>query len=400
MLDKALLYKKRVIKALYFNSQLSCAELSVLLNKSVPLITKILDELIAEGKVSEKGYAPSTGGRRPTMYSLQSGFLYIVSVAMDQFITRISILDVHNKAVAKMEKFELPLAKNPEALTELAKMIAQVVEQSGISKNQIAGIGIGMPGFVDGRKGVNYSFLPSSTSITQYVSDVLQLPAFIDNDSSLIALAELRFGKAKNKANAMVINIGWGVGLGIISHGEIFRGHNGFAGEFSHIPLFTNGKLCSCGKRGCLETETSMLVIIEKAIKGLAEGQVTALQNLSSIHYEASFDAIIKAANEGDQFVVSLLSETGYNIGRGVAILITLMNPELVILSGRGSAAGKIWLAPIQHAVNEHCIPRLFEHTHIEVSSLGYEAELIGAAALVMENYTHLVHEKSVEISV
>src|SRR5690349_19984706 len=98
MVDKVLLYKKRVIKALYFHPQLSCAELSVILHKSVPLITKVLDELIAEGNVSEKGYAPSTGGRRPTMYSLRSSFLYIVSIDMHQLITRISILDAHNKA--------------------------------------------------------------------------------------------------------------------------------------------------------------------------------------------------------------------------------------------------------------------------------------------------------------
>ena len=398
--EKGKSYKKRVIKALYFHPQLSCAELSEIIHKSLPVTTKILEELIAEGEVVEKGYAPSTGGRRPAMYSLQSGFLYIVSVAMDQFITRIAILDMHNQTVAGIEKFELPLAKNPEALFILTKKIGEVIEQSGVSKHHIAGVGIGMPGFVDGGKGVNYSFLPAPGSITEYISDTLQLPVYIDNDSSLIALAELRFGKARNKANAMVINLGWGVGLGIITNGELFRGHNGFAGEFSHIPLFTNGKMCSCGKRGCLETETSMLVVIEKAIKGLAEGQITALQDLSSLHYEASFDAIIQAASEGDQFAVSLLSETGYHIGRGIAILITLMNPELVILSGRGSAARKIWLAPIQHALNEHCIPRLFAHTHIDVSSLGYEAELTGAAALVMENYTHQPHEKTIEIAV
>lgn len=399
--EKSNQYKKKVVKALYFNPLLSCAELSFIIRKSLPVTTKILDELIEEGKVVENGHAPSTGGRRPAMYSLQNGFLYIVSVAMDQFITRIAILDVHNKKVlGEIEKFELPLGRNSDALSLLTNKIAQVVEESGIPKQKIAGIGIGMPGFVDVIKGVNYSFLPAHSSITHYISTALQLPVFIDNDSSLIALAELCFGKARNKANTMVINLGWGVGLGIISNGELFRGHNGFAGEFSHIPLFTNGKLCSCGKRGCLETETSMLVVIEKAIKGIESGQVTALKNLSSIHYEASFDAIIKAANEGDQFAVSLISETGYHIGRGIAILITLMNPELVILSGRGSTAGKIWLAPIMHALNEHCIPRLFAQTHLEVSTLGYEAELIGAAALVMDNYTHHTHEKHIELPV
>jgi predicted NBD/HSP70 family sugar kinase len=100
---------------------------------------------------------------------------------------------------------------------------------------------------------------------------------------------------------------------------------------------------------------------------------------------------------KGDKFAVELFSEAGYNIGRGVAILVHLLNPELIILSGRGSAAGKIWLAPIQQAINEHCIPKISESTNLLISSLGYEAELIGAAALVMEHYESLdfTHHKN-----
>ena len=223
-----------------------------------------------------------------------------------------------------------------------------------------------------------------------YIQSVINLPVVIDNDSSLIALAELRLGRARHKKNVMVINIGWGIGLGVIMNGEIFRGANGFAGEFSHIPLFTNNKLCSCGKTGCLETETSLLVIAEKAIEGLKKGKISILKNLSLEHVEHTYKTIMDAAAKGDKFAVELLSEAGYNIGRGVAILIHLLNPELIILSGRGSVAGKIWLAPIQQAINEHCIPKISENTEVKISSLGYDAELIGAAALVMEHYDTL----------
>jgi predicted NBD/HSP70 family sugar kinase len=151
--------------------------------------------------------------------------------------------------------------------------------------------------------------------------------------------------------------------------------------------LFLNNKLCSCGKSGCLETETSLLVVIEKANRGLKDGKLSLLKELREEDAEEAFQTIVTAAGNGDKFAVELLSEAGYNIGRGVAILIHLLNPEIVILSGRGSAAGKIWQAPIQQALNEHCIPRLAVNTEIEVSALGYYAELTGAAALVMENY-------------
>jgi predicted NBD/HSP70 family sugar kinase len=227
-------------------------------------------------------------------------------------------------------------------------------------------------------------------SVVSYIESELGLPVLIDNDSSLIALAELRLGEARNRQNVMVININWGVGLGMILNGELFRGYNGFAGEFSHIPLFTNNKMCSCGKSGCLETETSLLVVAEKAVEGLKKGKVSRLKNIVLENIEETAAAIMDAADKGDKFAIELFSEAGYNIGRGVAILIHLLNPELIVLSGRGAGVGKLWLAPIQQAINEHCIPKIAENTEIKISSLGFQAELIGAAALVMENFDML----------
>lgn len=395
-MEKRSRYKRKIIKELYFSRALSCAELCTRTGKSFPIVTTLLDELVQDGTVIETGFAPSKGGRRPLNYALNNRVLYVVSVAMDQFVTRIAVMDMQNHAVVPVEKFELPLPNNPQALTLLCEKLNEVLQRSGIEKKKIAGIGIGMPGFVNVRKGINYSFLSSSgRSITQVISESIGLPVFIDNDSSLIALAELRFGAVQDTKNVMVINIGWGIGLGLVLNGELFRGADGFAGEFSHIPLFLNGKLCSCGKHGCLETEASLLEVIEKAANGLKEGRISKLKALPADRYEQASEAIMAAAHEGDQFAVELLSEAGYTIGRGVAILIHLLNPDLIILSGRGSLAGRLWLAPIQQALNEYCIPRLAHGTTIELSTLGYDAELIGAATLVMENYEKALVDKA-----
>jgi predicted NBD/HSP70 family sugar kinase len=392
MLDKQTAYKRKIKKELYFAGSLSCSDLSMLTGKSLPLTIKVLNELLEEGKVIETGYAVSTGGRRPQIYALKPELMYTVSVAMDQLITRIALMNMQNHVVGEVEQIELPLTNNPKALEQLTTYIERFIKKSGVAKNKIVGIGIGMPGFVDINKGINHSFLKPKQghSIVSYIQSVIDLPVVIDNDSSLIALAELRLGSARHRKNVMVINIGWGIGLGVIVNGELFRGANGFAGEFSHIPLFTNNKLCSCGKTGCLETETSLLVIAEKAMDGLKKGKISILKNLSLDRVEQTYKTIMDAAAKGDKFAVELLSEAGYNIGRGVAILIHLLNPELVILSGRGSAAGKVWLAPIQQAINEHCIPMIAENTEVQISLLGYQAELIGAAALVMEHYDTL----------
>jgi predicted NBD/HSP70 family sugar kinase len=129
------------------------------------------------------------------------------------------------------------------------------------------------------------------------------------------------------------------------------------------------------------------LVIVEKARKGLREGRVSVLQKAAMDNLEDASDAILSAASAGDQFAVELLSDAGYELGKGIAILIHILNPEIIVLSGRGAAAGKVWLAPIQQAINEHCIPRIAANTSIELSGLDYQAELIGATALVMENF-------------
>jgi len=396
MTNKKQLFRNKILKELYFKSNLSCADLCIKIEKSFPITAKLIEELIADNLVIETGYAPSTGGRRPLNYALQINVMYLVSVAMDQYVTKIAIMDMDNNFVSAIEKIVLPLPKNLNALEILKEKIAEVIALSGIPKEKFVGVGIGMPGFVDVKKGVNYSFLllGNNRSITKFISDRIGIPVFIDNDSSLTALAELRFGAAKNEKNAMVINLGWGIGLGLILNGELFRGHEGFAGEFSHIPFFLNGKLCSCGKMGCLETETSLSLIIERAQTGISEGRLTKLNSLSFDDPELACDAIMQAVKDGDQFAVELFTKAGYDIGKGVAILIHLLNPKMILLSGRGSSAGQIWQAPIQQALNEHCIPKLFQNTTIEISTLGIHAELIGAAALVMENFEKIPFNK------
>src|SRR4030095_10590389 len=119
MSTKQLLTKRKIIKQIYFSSSIACSELSWKIKKSLPLTTKLVNELMSDGYVLETGFAPSTGGRNPVMYSLKPDVLYIVSVALDQFVARIVIMDLQNKFVTQIEKFELPLSKNSQALTIL-----------------------------------------------------------------------------------------------------------------------------------------------------------------------------------------------------------------------------------------------------------------------------------------
>ena len=222
MTEKKRLFRRKILKELYFQESLSCADLCFKIDKSFPVTAKLIEDLVAQNLVVESGYAVSTGGRRPLTYTLQKNVLYLVSVAMDQFVTKIAIMDMQNNFVSPIEKIVLPLPDNPDALQVLIEKIILLIEKSGIPKEKFVGVGIGMPGFVDVKKGVNYTYmqLPNNKSITQHIAEKIKMPVFIDNDSSLVALAELRFGAAREVSNAMVINIAWGIGLGLIINGE------------------------------------------------------------------------------------------------------------------------------------------------------------------------------------
>jgi predicted NBD/HSP70 family sugar kinase len=383
------LLRKDIIKHFYYNKRLTLTGLSKLTHKSLPLVNATVNNLIEDGYILEHDLASSTGGRRALTYLLNDQKQrYIVAVAIDQMVTQVVIYDLFNNIKTPLETKELILNGESSLVDTLAEFLKDYLSRSGILIEQILGIGIGMPGFVNTEQGVNHTFFKpkGNISLKKYLTQQLGIPVFIDNDSSAIALAELKFGTAKNLKDVLVVNIGWGIGLGMIVNGSLFRGHSGYAGEFSHIPLSQSNKICSCGKRGCLEVDTSLVVMIERARSEMDAGISSSMERIYKDSGDLPVDHFLNAARSGDQLAVSVLSDAAFLIGKGMSTLIHIMNPKLIILSGRGAIAGKILMAPIQQAINEFCIPWLAEQTEIQVSTLAREAELLGAATLVVEN--------------
>jgi predicted NBD/HSP70 family sugar kinase len=394
LIKELLINQSETAKCLYYKRLLSSSEISNYTGKSIPYAIKILNELIAKGYVQEKGYATSSGGRKPINYSINPEIGYLVSVALDQYALHMVVVDLNNHFRTPVMRHDIDL--HDLEVDELVAHLRSFINNLDGFKSKIIGIGLTMPGFVDTVRGINFSFLKiEGDSLANYIQEQLLIPVFLENDSTAIALSEQKFGVAQHLKNVMVVNLGWGIGLGMILNGEIFRGNNGLAGEFSHLPLFKNGKLCSCGKHGCLETEASLIAITAAAKRGIEEGQVTTLVKYDEI----DADMIIAEAIKGDVFSVKLISEAAYHIGEGLAILIHLMNPAAIVLSGKGSVIGKLWMAPIQQAINEHCIPMLTGYTEIMISNLTIKAQLIGGAALVVENFGKNFQAKLASIS-
>ncbi|WP_443940001.1 ROK family protein [Pedobacter sp. MW01-1-1] len=378
-----------IIKFLYYKAELSLTDLSKLTKKSLPLVTATVGVLIDEGQVLEKGLAPSTGGRRPAVFLINPAYKkYVVSVAMDQLITRLEITDLSGRVMLPIETLDLAISNDASGAQKLAQFINTAIEKAHVKKENILGVGIGMPGFVSVEEGINHSFLVNEGGpvLKDYLSKEIGLPVYMDNDSSLIALAEFNFGEAVDTKDTLVVNIGWGTGLGMIINGQLYRGSSGYAGEFSHIPLSTSNNLCSCGKRGCIEVDTSLLVLAERAQKAVREGAESSLQELFKDTSKHPGDHFLEAASKQDPLAISILSTAGFQLGKGLATLIHILNPKVIVLSGRGAKAGKMFLPSIQQAINEFCIPRISDQTTLKISRIYDTAELKAAAALVVEN--------------
>lgn len=384
-----------ILTALYYQAPQSIAELSNAIGKSVPNITRSIQELLTDNLISSEGLAPSTGGRRAIHYSLNTQVLpHILAIAIDQYNTSISLIDLSNQSIKEPKQEHVDLNHSEDALQKILVLIDSYLQDQ--KKENILTVGISMPGFVDSENGINTSY--PSTHPLHHIKDTiekhLQIPTYIENDSTAIAIAEHLFGKARGTNNALVINLNWGVGLGMILEGKLFKGHSGYAGEFSHIPLSNQNKLCSCGKRGCLEVEASLVAALGYASDRIENGHVSQLTENYGREGRIDINQLIATALNGDQVAIESFAKIGYMLGKGIATLIHIINPEKVIISGKGSEIGQILLPQIQASMLEFSIQHLSKDTSIEISTL-HNAQIIGTASVAVSSSNwELLHKQ------
>lgn len=383
------LQKIKIVRHLYVKGARSNADICNRFNISSPTSMALLNELMAEGLVEKQGRGESVGGRKPELYGLRNNSLFVLSIEMEKFSTRMAIFDGNNNNITGIHTFPLNLSKDISAIEELYQHANSLVLSAGIDTDKLMGIGLSMPGLVSSREGDSYTYLLTGQNKTP-LQDLLALkfskPVYIQNDVKSITLAEYRFGAAQSKRDVLVLTLDWGIGLGIIMDGKLRVGTSGFAGEFGHIPFIDNGVLCHCGKRGCLETVASGSALARMAREGLQAGQDTLLKALSDREPgKIEPQAIIQAAHEGDQYAINILAETGRNLGKGIAMLIQLFNPELIIIGGKMAEARQYLTTPIQQSINTYCMTQLRERTEIALSKLGAQAGILGPVATVME---------------
>ncbi|MEO2070518.1 MAG: ROK family transcriptional regulator [Zunongwangia sp.] len=381
--------KTRIIKHMFLNGDTSNAEICSKFGISLPTSMALINQLLDDGIVIKKGRGKSEGGRKPDLYGLKEHSFFVLSIHIERFKIKLALID-NNHSILKEEVLETQISPNSNIVDLLYDFAEAFLKASEIDHKKIMGVGISMPGLVSSEEGKNFTYYLTEqdpASLRDKFEDRFKKPVAILNDAKSASLAEFHFGLAKEKENVLVISMDWGVGLGIIMGGKIQTGVSGFAGEFGHIPMVEDGTLCHCGKRGCLETEASGLALVRKVKEGLEQGQTSVLNTLSDEALEKlEPDTIVEAANKGDQFAINSLSEIGISLGKGIAILIQIFNPELIVLEGKIAKAKQFITTPIQQSMNIYCMMQLKEKTNIELSNLGNNSSLYGGTIAVMDS--------------
>lgn len=385
---KEYLLAVKMIKYLYFNDALPIASICKGLKMSAPKGVLLINTLIENGVLEKKGFGESNGGRKPELYGIAKDSFYVLAISMDIYQTRMVFFNCSNEKITETRVFEIELNNEIETLKALLLNVEAYFQETGIDRKAVLGVGLSIPGLVNAEKGINHTYLNfGKKGLRQLLSEQLKLPVFMENDANAIALAIWRLGVARNKENVLVLYLDWGIGLGLILDGKLYRGATGFAGEFSHIPIEEDGELCICGKTGCLQTVAAGTTLVKLAQQGILNGHHTMMASLRNKDVnKLSVKDVVDAALKGDQFAISLLSKVGESLGKGIAVLIQLVNPQMIVLAGQMSEADQFLTTPIQQAVNTFTMPQIREQTLIAVSNPGNEIGLYGAMAVVMED--------------
>ncbi len=385
---KTYLLAVKMIKYLYFNGALPIASICKGLKMSAPKGVLLINTLIELGVLEKKGFGESNGGRKPELYGIAEESFYVLAISMDIYQTRMAFFNCSNEKITETRVFEIELNNEMETLKALLLNIDAYFQETGVDRKAVLGIGLSIPGLVNAENGINHTYLNfGKKGLRQLLSEQIQLPVFIENDANAIALASWRSGVARNKENVLVLYLDWGIGLGLILDGKLYRGATGFAGEFSHIPIEEDGELCICGKTGCLQTVAAGTALVKLAQKGILDGRHTMMATLHNKDVnKLSVKDVVDAALNGDQFAISLFSKVGESLGKGIAVLIQLVNPQMIVLAGQMSEADQFLTTPIQQAVNTFTMSQIREQTLIAVSNPGNEIGLYGAMAVAMED--------------
>ncbi|MFH1398279.1 MAG: ROK family protein [Candidatus Omnitrophota bacterium] len=282
-----------------------------------------------------------------------------------------SRLNIKARSILNTRKF----LNKAGLIRAISDSIETIISGNNLRKSDISGVGLGLPGPIDAKKGIVHFFpnIPGwrEVNLKRILQEKTGLPVFLDNDAKLMALAEYKKGAARGSLNAICLTLGTGVGGGLIINGEIFRGSTNATGEIGHLPINEDGPKCNCGGKACLEAYIGNNAILKEA-KNKFRKRVT-LEELSYL------------ANKGDKLATNIWKKVGERLGIALSAVVNLLNPDCIVIGGGVANSGKILFQEVKKTILKRAMNVQAKHVKVRPAVLGSDAGLIGAAMLVKE---------------
>ena len=368
----------------------SRAELARRTNLNPATVSNIVRELLEKGLVEEAGLGESRGGRRPSLLRINPTRGYVIAISLERLAIRGMLTDLDLRETTRRTTTSSSLSHPADiTLQALMSLIRTLVAESGVDRDKIIGIGIGVPGPLDIRQGTLISSpnFPAwdGTPLRRIIEEEVRIATFLDNDANVCALAEKWFGVAREMDDFVYILADTGVGGGIMIDGDICRGVHDIAGEIGHMTIHLDGPRCVCGNFGCLELYASPLVATELVRRAVAGGRMScAVELVGGDAEKISFEVVVQAAQQGDALALEALDSITKALAVGISNVINTLDPEAVLVGGRISLAGDLVLDKLREIVAQRIMSGGTIAVPIILGELQREAPLIGAFCLVL----------------
>ena len=377
------LQKKQILQLCIKEGNFSLADLSKELNLSIPTTTRLTEELIESGFLEDMGKQDTNGGRRPSIYGLKPSAGYFVGTDIGKSTVSICITDFKGNTIAFYSNLPFRVESSETSFRELCNVIKKQITKSGVKQNNVLAYGVNLSGRVNNETGYCFTyFIGEDRPIASLFEEEFNTPVFVENDSRAMTYGEFICDGGNSEKDMLFLNVTWGLGMGMVIDGKLSYGKSGFSGEIGHFPMMNNGQICHCGKTGCLETAASGFAAHRIVMQKLKNGQASILSEKYSKGEDIALDDILNAALEDDVLAIEALEEIGTNLGRAIAGLINIFNPELVVIGGKISRVQDYILLPIKSAVQKHSLSLINKDTRIKLSKLGDKAGAVGACML------------------
>lgn len=381
--SKNALLKKKIITHYIYNGSSTLTDLSKEMDLSVPTITKLIGEMCDDGYINDYGKLETSGGRHPSLYGLNPESGYFVGVDIKHFSINIGLINFKGEMVELKMDIPYQFENSREGMEKLCALIQDFIKSSEVDVEKILNINVNVSGRVNPESGFSFSqFNFEERPLADVLTEKIGYPVTIDNDTRAMTYGEYMQGCVKGEKDIIFVNVSWGLGIGIIIDGKIYKGKSGFSGEFGHVSTFDNEIICHCGKKGCLETEASGSAFHRILLERIQKGENSILSGRINMEDPVTLDEIIAAVNKEDVLCIEIVEEIGQKLGKQIAGLINIFNPELVIIGGTLSLTGDYITQPIRTAIRKYSLNLVNKDSVVSTSKLKDKAGIIGACML------------------